>query len=1348
MSRHARSWVAGLASAAVLAGLAQTTAVADTADPLPQEPSSQRVERPASSPAVREPQRQSLLGAGWQDSADRAWTTSSDAQGFHILVADKREGYGWKTAASLSEPGFEADAWIGNACVTASGNRAVVVYAPRTFTNEPKLMARGAFTAVVELETGKVTKLPLQASLAYYNPGCGVAEKAVLTQAGGEDKAATRLFILDVATGKLSPPIETKGQVTSAVIAKDDSVVGANGARIVKIDAKGQKTALVHTESVPYRLAPDADGGIVFLDKQAFTAKKGTATADAQVQQTQAKRITAGQVTKPNGKKVDAALLAAGPLTETGLTQVAGTVYLTGKAKPAVGKKLPRAVRQLAKVPKDAKVSTRGEAVLTETAWADGQGVLLRADDPDASRPVHVEMTVVNSGKETTFTVDPSRRTSVHSKQGRDRTPALAAPKGGVDKASTKSTSSGGAGLRPKTAGTLMSSADRHEVVESERVCSVPRNDPRNQAMQPKPRQVEWAVNQAIRNNLNAHISRPANWKNLGMPAYQPQSLFPAPALEGGGSIPAQVMLGVTTQESNMWQASRIAVPGVTSSPLIGNYYGIDYYDGRSSNDWDIDWTEADCGYGIMQVTDHMRLAGKEDGHGGTAWPYQTQRAVALDYTANVAAGMQILASKWNETRKGGLKVNNGNSAKLENWTFALWAYNSGFYPNKGDGSPWGVGWANNPANPEWDAGRTPFMEDFFGNEEASDAAHPQDWPYQEKVLGFAAHPPSFLEAPGKMVPAFLAAWWNGTEGSAKLEGSAKYNRARVKPAEGTFCTAANACDPDKIGDDAHNGTGTGPCTRADYKCWWNQSVTWKDDCDYSCGNDFTRFPVSWAEEPDGTAYPPSCTTSGLPAGALVVDNVPAGTPTVRPGCANSWTNQGTFTFDFGDGETACAVCYVRWPAKIDTHQLGAGFGGHFYFGHTRKDDAKGQRLKATGTWQLNQEINGWSRVMVHMPDHGAHTRQAKYLIDTGNGIKHRVALQRTRENRWVDLGVFQFAGTPKVSLSTITADGTGDEDIAWDAVAFQKLPGKPKNFIVAMGDSYSSGEGASASDESGYYKETNYYGDDDKTKNACHRSRHTWSRQAALPGSSSSIGALADSRNANMDYHLIACSGARSYNITRTSQNGELPQIDKGYLDENTTLVTISIGGNDAQFADIVQACFKGAGQGSCMTHHFKVEDANDPELTAAFKDDFRPMADIAEDVIVDHVTPRIVNSLKAIKAKAPNAKIVLMGYPPLMSDNGSCVPTIDQAEGSWMNSMGNLLNRQMDKAAASAGATFADPTNDFKGKAICGDPETVHGIVLEMTESDVGVPVSAQSFHPKISGARLYADALEGVL
>src|ERR1044072_1996372 len=216
-----------------------------------------------------------------------------------------------------------------------------------------------------------------------------------------------------------------------------------------------------------------------------------------------------------------------------------------------------------------------------------------------------------------------------------------------------------------------------------------------------------------------------------------------------------------------MWQAASVAVPCVTSNPLIGNYYGINLYDGNAGNDWDVNFSKADCGYGLTQVTDHMRMAGREDGHGGAAWDYQKQRAVALDYTANVAAGVQILVSKWNDTRAAGLKINDGDPAKVENWFFALWAYNSGLH-TKAEGTPWGLGWANTPANPEWDAGRLPFMENSAGGEAPSAAARPQNWPYPEKVLGFAAPPPSFLESPGKLVPAFRYAGWSGSNAAAR----------------------------------------------------------------------------------------------------------------------------------------------------------------------------------------------------------------------------------------------------------------------------------------------------------------------------------------------------------------------------------------------------------------------------------------------------------------------------------------------------------------------------------------------------------------------------------------------------
>ncbi|MFF3822190.1 hypothetical protein ACFYYD_37495 [Streptomyces bluensis] len=938
--------------------------------------------------------------------------------------------------ASLAEPGFDADQWIGNTCVTGSGKRAVVVYAPRTFTNNPNLMARGGFAAVVDLTTGAVTKLKVNASLSYYNPGCGTGEEAVLTQSPGEDKKQTRLIRLDAATGELSAPVTVDGQITSSVPADGGKIAAAAGRALVEIDGKGTKKKLATAATVPYHVTKDSDGGYVFLER---------------VQRDSLQQRETALVRRVADEKVSQ--LGSGPLGATGVTRLGGHVYLTGEVKAA--KSLPKAVTRLAGTRKDATLSTKGAMVVQHTRWADGKGSpkYLHPDKATDARVVDITATVRASGERADFTVTPLKAKSPQWATSRTPSPLLGKPK-----STSKGTSEAdaGSGMRANSVGTRPPAAPadaddvagtRTEIVESERTCSVPRNDPRNQAMQPKPRQVEWAVNKAITGKLNLGASRPANWKYLGMPAYAPQTLFNNTALEGGGRVPAQVMLGITTQESNMWQASRSAVPGVTGSPLIGNYYGIDYYDGNTDNDWDVDWSDADCGYGITQVTDHMRLAGREHGKGGAAWDYQKQRAVALDYAANVAAGLQILVDKWNTTRKAGLAVHDGNPNRLENWFFALWAYNSGFYENVNGNGPWGVGWANNPANPEWDAGRTPFMEDRLGNEDASAAARPQNWPYPEKVLGFAAHPPAFLESPGNMVPAFRAAWWNGTDGDATIKGSAKYNRARVKPPEDLFCGPYNWCVPSKIGDGASNEAGQGPCTHADFKCWFNQSVQWKTDCAYECGNASFRFtsPDYDAEQADGTAYPPTCLRTGLPDSAMIIDDVPQGTPSIRPSCANAaWLNEGSFSIDFGEGEAGLAhdgqTISKVWPSKVDLHQLGAGFGGHFYFGHTRAADAKGQRLKMTASWKLNKAVNGAAKVWVHLPDHGAQTKYAEYKVDTKYGTKTRVVSQPGTSNRWVSIGAFAFDAAPVVRLSTITRDGTGDQDIAFDAVAVQPI--------------------------------------------------------------------------------------------------------------------------------------------------------------------------------------------------------------------------------------------------------------------------------------------------------------------
>ncbi|MEV0589344.1 hypothetical protein [Nonomuraea sp. NPDC050310] len=1270
----------------------------------PTPPPGQELTVPATQAAAPESvapaERAGLLGGDWEKSSDRAVTTAGDATGFHVLVADAKDGYRWRTAASLSEPGFDTDLWIGNVCVTASGERAVVVYAPRTFPNKAELADRGGFTAIVDLDGGRVRKLKVQTSLAYFNPGCGPSESAVLTQGGGEDLAATRLLELDTVKGKVKPPIEVPGQLTSAVPAKD-GIVAADSGALVRVRPDGTRTLLARARGVPYRLAPDADGGVVYAQVE----DKATASVR--------------RVDLAGGNAVT--LLATGAVTGLSVRSArGGRVYVTGAKSTQARAAAPSVA--LAGVPDDVDVSLSGGVAVTSVLRERTKDPRVAPADPDAAQRVNITATSLATNKPFTLSVTPVAGAG----GGAEPSPALGR-------------------AAPAAAGDPHSPADGDP-----RYCSVARNDPRNQTMQPKPRQVEWAVDQAVYGRLT--VPRPANWKNLGMPAYTPQGLFPPRTLDGGGRVPAQVLLGVATQESNTWQAARFAIPGVTANPLIGNYFGVDYYNDDEGDDWTINWADADCGYGIMQVTDGMRLAGKER-PGETALPLDQQRAIALDFAANIAKGMQMLQDKWNETRRAGLRLNNGSADRIENWFFAAWAYNSGFHPNLGNGKPWGVGWLNNPINPRYPADRTPFMEESY-----ADAAHPQDWPYPEKVMGFAGHPIELIETPGKLVHNFVPAWW--------LTASDRY---LVQPPTTLFCDASNDCvpgasyppnAPEVIGEPA------GPCGHKnsagqyDLQCWYHSPATWKADCQNDCGREFIRFDPGYAYQEDGANYPPNCGLAGLPSGALIVDNVAKAVPSVRPGCSPAYTEAGSFRLTFRPDAAG------TYPGKIDVHQIGSGFAGQFWMSNTipGTDSAR----SAVGTWTLNQSA-GWARVFVHLPVVGARTQQARYEIDVDGSRtynKRRYLPQRLGRNGWVSLGVYNFNGTvPSVRLSNVTQDGKGTVRVGWDAIAVQKLNAKPRHIVAALGDSYSSGEGAG-----------NYFAESDADHgtpdwNACRRSNGAYPRKVVLPGDTENLGTLVDRFDPNHELGFVACSGAQTWNVTGDlvpeswqhpdrykrgeGQFHEIGQMRSGVLDENTTLVTLTLGGNDeGAFTNALSNCII--------------------PLVECTGDSFLP----TYKAIIDRTAAKVKEVIRDIHApdKAPNAKIVLLGYPKLIAADGCSVAgtaLITDGEAAALSELARYMEGKQAELATQLQTDegievyAASPIGYFGGHEACADVAWINPIMITpngegdfhpgdapasciFNPLDVSDPVclSRESFHPNDSGTSAYADTLARIL
>ncbi|MFK0223907.1 hypothetical protein ACIQWN_37730 [Streptomyces vinaceus] len=988
--------------------------------------------------------RSKTLGAAYKSSKDTAFTTSGDGSGFHLLTADEAQGYGWKTAATLREDGFDADSWIGNACLTASGKYAAVAYAPRTFTNKPDLMVRGAFAAVVDLTTGKVSKLPFSTSLAYFSPGCGNGEQAVFTQLthDGDKEQQTRLLTVDASTGKAAEPVSLPGQVTSAV-PTSGGIIAAHGNKVVRLNGT-KETELVRTTTVPFQLTPDADGGLTFIERELDTGTSKSPQARAQ-------HLTSTNATTGRTAPVT---VASGSLNEWDLSSTSsGQVFITGKAKSKA--KLPSRIANPGNLAKGARMSTLGHSAAS-TTWADGRTSLIAATDAEAVRAARTRLDVVATKKSVSLDVEP-QAVGAGAVTGRVPSPVLASP---ANQKSPADASAKGAQAA------ALASPDTPSEGSDERYCAVARNDAKKQAFQPTPRQVEWAVNQAVVGKLDFY--RAAGWKNTGMGGYQPQGLFPPKVLDGDPNgkldtedgdndkwhIPAGILLGITAQESNMWQATRFAVPGVTANSLIGNYYGVQYTaSGTQADPWRINWSEADCGYGITQATDGMRLAGKTKA-GEKALSPLTQEAVALDYTANIAYGAQILSDKWNQTNRAGMKVNDGHPRWIENWFYALWAYNSGFYETPDAAGHKGLGWTNNPANPLWKANRTPFLENTAGGDDYSHAAQPQNWPYPEKVIGWAARPLSAMFAPGDFQAGYKPSWWNNNA-----------FRTTAKPPIDLFCNATNSCNPSKISNSDSNDPGLGACTLDTgdkttnphwLHCWWNQSASWKkcvttDGSLPQCGSAIHRFNTSYPEQPDAASYPPRCTT-GLPAGALIVDDLPNGTVPAGSDARSCGPvkSDGTFTFTYQpwtvrDPEDGLNV--VTYPGKMDTHQIGAANQNHFWFTHTRSPEtfpAPGDRMKVTGTWKLGKQItayDGQAKVYAHIPDHGAQTTKAEYVIKhtAGETVKS-ISQDANQSNKWVDLGAYFFGGmNAEVSLNNFNG-GDGSKDVAWDSVAF--VPG------------------------------------------------------------------------------------------------------------------------------------------------------------------------------------------------------------------------------------------------------------------------------------------------------------------
>ncbi|MFI7399042.1 GDSL-type esterase/lipase family protein [Streptomyces sp. NPDC049541] len=276
-------------------------------------------------------------------------------------------------------------------------------------------------------------------------------------------------------------------------------------------------------------------------------------------------------------------------------------------------------------------------------------------------------------------------------------------------------------------------------------------------------------------------------------------------------------------------------------------------------------------------------------------------------------------------------------------------------------------------------------------------------------------------------------------------------------------------------------------------------------------------------------------------------------------------------------------------------------------------------------------------------------------------------------------------------------------------------VSGADRRNIVALGDSYSSGEGAPVKSADGKVR---YIAGTDTDTNKCHRS------MAAYPV------LLHEELNHDLGLEFHACSGAtikdfwESFYEDRRKNPEEDPQLE--WINSRTEIVTLTIGGNDVSFADVMDYCARQYGKGAespCKkTWEGAVRSGINNLIAKGSRHDDLP-------------------SLYAeIRRRASEAQVFVIGYPrffpadpPDSCPTGVPVRTFSRSDMRWINSEIANLNDQIKKLAESASFTFVDVFDSLKGHEVCTNKSWINRALVHW-KLDPNKQV--QSFHPNVAG------------
>ena len=261
----------------------------------------------------------------------------------------------------------------------------------------------------------------------------------------------------------------------------------------------------------------------------------------------------------------------------------------------------------------------------------------------------------------------------------------------------------------------------------------------------------------------------------------------------------------------------------------------------------------------------------------------------------------------------------------------------------------------------------------------------------------------------------------------------------------------------------------------------------------------------------------------------------------------------------------------------------------------------------------------------------------------------------------------------PRIRLmSCVVAVVLAASGVAAGALPAGAAPVTPTNKYVALGDSYAAGQGG------GDYL------------NDCLQSPNGYP-------------ALLDAVKGTNLLRNVSCAQATTDDVTDT----QLAALNRG-----TTLVTLTVGGNDLNVAGIAAVCLS-------------------PDLAACQQ----AISDATYFVSSGQLSAALADTYAQIDAAAPRAHTIVTGYPYLFE------PSETDVRITQLNNATTLLNQAIQFAVvqaqlADASIEYVDVSGAFFG----------HGI--GSLEPWIYMPTEPDAFHPTPAGYEAYATAIQAAL